>query len=200
MNATRQLIAEHDVILKVLDCLERMARGASGSSGLDAQAAAQALDFLKTFADRCHHGKEEGVLFPLMEQHGMPRHVGPIAVMLGEHEQGRARIRGMANALADGKGPEFAHDALAYVELLRDHIAKENEVLFPMADGLLGEAGAAEAWRRFEAVEHEDMGAGTHERYLALSEELCRRFGVEAATAPTHGGGCCGHEPGHGCH
>jgi hemerythrin-like domain-containing protein len=63
LSATQILMAEHEVILNVLDCLEAVADAASGSSELDARSAADILDFLSTFADRCHHAKEEQCLF-----------------------------------------------------------------------------------------------------------------------------------------
>jgi hemerythrin-like domain-containing protein len=203
MHPTRALVEEHEVILSVLDCLDRMVQAAEQGRGLDRAAAAQALDFLRTFADTCHHGKEEELLFPLLERRGLPRHAGPLAVMLAEHEAGRALIRRMVAAIGDPAAPpparaaDFAPAASAYVELLREHIAKENGVLFPMAESMLRSDDAESLEKAFERTEREHLGAGTHERYLAIANALCERFGVQPrATAPIAGG--CGHGP-RGC-
>ena len=97
------------------------------------------LDFLKIFVDKCHHGKEEDILFPALEAAGMPREGGPIGIMLHEHVLGRGLIRDMDAALAGSADPRsFVAPALDYIELLTQHIAKENSVLLPIAERLLG--------------------------------------------------------------
>lgn len=197
--ATQILKAEHDVILNVLDCLAKLAGQASTSQTLDAATARDILELLGTFADKCHHGKEEGALFPLLVRRGLPDKVGPLAVMLSEHETGRAEIAGMRAAVVAWDAGQldaalrFAGHAHAYVDLLRDHIAKENNVLFPMADGMLSEADQEEVLKRFGAVESDDVGAGVHERCIALAGDLMRRLDVTPADRPiVQAGGCCG--------
>ncbi len=93
MQATDILMQEHEVILRVIATLEveadRLAEGQEVRPGFFLDAA----DFIKGFADGCHHKKEEGVLFEAMAAAGLPKQTGPIAVMLTEHEQGRAFTR-----------------------------------------------------------------------------------------------------------
>jgi hemerythrin-like domain-containing protein len=139
-----------------------------------------AADFIKGFADGCHHKKEEGVLFEAMAAAGLPKQAGPIAVMLTEHEQGRAYTRGMREAagrLAAGDASAreaVVRNALGYAALLRQHIQKENGILFPMADQVIPVAKQAQVADDFERVEHEETGEGVHEKYLALAEVLER--------------------------
>ena len=99
MKPTEILSGEHRIIEQVLDCLEKIAQNCATEGRLDRTSAEQALDFFRNFADRCHHGKEETHLFPAMEAKGFPRQGGPTGVMLSEHEQGRAYIRGMAEVI-----------------------------------------------------------------------------------------------------
>src|SRR6185503_14132322 len=82
LHPTEVLRAEHEVILNVLECLGVVAEKAARTRILDVHSAEEILDFLRVFADRCHHGKEEGALFPALGRKGMPTHVGPVAVML----------------------------------------------------------------------------------------------------------------------
>jgi hemerythrin-like domain-containing protein len=137
-----------------------------------------AAGFIKGFADGCHHVKEEGVLFPTMAAYGMPTQTGPIAVMLGEHEQGRAFTRGMraaAEQLAAGDASAKAAviaNAKGYAELLRQHILKEDGILFPMANEVIPAAQYDVVMDGFERVEHEETGEGVHEKYLALAAAL----------------------------
>jgi hemerythrin-like domain-containing protein len=204
MKATDVLREEHEVIQQVLDCVEVLAQRAEKSGELDLASARRALDFLGTFADRCHHGKEEQGLFPLLNLKGLPKHVGPIAVMLAEHDQGRAAIRGMRDALQGGENGkpgaarDFAGAARAYVDLLRQHIDKENGVLFPMADQMLGEPDQRALLGGFDKLEAGDLGAGTHERYLALARDLCTRLGVAWRPHATVPHACCGNHSGCG--
>lgn len=199
MRPTEILSAEHRVIERVLDCLEGIAATAARGP-LDVEAADQALRVLRTFADACHHGKEEDRLFPRMKARGMPTHVGPVAVMLAEHELGRAAIRGMSEGLASTKRGEahgtvrFVEDAHTYVALLRQHIAKEDQILFPMAESILTDADRSELLAEFASFEHNDVGAGTHEEMLGLVDGLCARLGIkphERDATPLSG--CCAH-------
>ncbi|HVS19800.1 MAG TPA: hemerythrin domain-containing protein, partial [Planctomycetota bacterium] len=177
-------------------CLEALANQARAQGRLDRERAAQALEVLCTFADRCHHGKEEDLLFAWMARRGMPTHVGPIAVMLDEHKSGRALIARMQAAVAADEAEAFAAAGLQYVVLLRDHIAKEDGVLFPMAESMLDDAAREELLAAFRTFEHEDLGSGVHERMLAIADALAAHYGVQPAAerAPTAAGsGCCGH-------
>jgi hemerythrin-like domain-containing protein len=137
-----------------------------------------AADFIKGFADGCHHRKEEGVLFKAMHANGMPAGQGPIAVMLSEHEQGRKFTQGMrAAALRLQSGDASARQSLVqnvlgYAVLLRQHIQKEDQVLFPMAGRIIPVDKQEQVVEDFEKVEHEETGAGVHEKYLALAEAL----------------------------
>jgi hemerythrin-like domain-containing protein len=200
MKPTEILMAEHRVIEQVLDCLAKLAHDCDTQSTLDRNSASKLLELLSTFADRCHHGKEENQLFTMLERRGLPRHVGPMAVMLEEHTVGRNLITDMRNALADAPvrpndaARRFHRAASAYVELLRDHIAKEDGVLFPMAESMLNDADREQVLREFAAVERDDLGAGVHDRMLALADELADHFNVPKAatrTAATPSGHCC---------
>jgi len=199
MRPTEILSAEHRVIEQVLDCVEKIAEGAERRGALDAEAATASIRFLKTFADRCHHGKEEGQLFPAIGERGIPTRVGPVAVMLDEHELGRREIAAMESAVQSVRGNDpkalglYVAHARAYVELLREHILKEDNILFPMAEAALSDEDRARVLAAFEKVESEDLGHGMHEDMLVVADWLAERFGVEKASArvPAAFHGCC---------
>lgn len=133
MTATATLRMEHALILRALDVLEAAADRLAAGARVPEVAWAGLLDWCVRFADGRHHAKEERVLFPALEAAGLPRAGGPIGVMLEEHEVGRALVRGMRDTAADVR----AARARAYVDLLRAHIHKENDVLFEIADAVL---------------------------------------------------------------
>jgi hemerythrin-like domain-containing protein len=112
-----------------------------------------------------------------MADRGFPLRGGPIAVMLHEHEMGRAFIKGIAEGAAKiGNDPvaakQIAENAKGYIELLRNHIGKENNILFPMADRALSAEDQADLGKAFEKHEAEETGAGVHEAMLKLLQEL----------------------------
>ena len=176
--ATQMLRKEHDAILRMLDATERAAQLLDRAGPVKPDTLTGLLEFFRLFADRCHHGKEEDLLFPLLEKKGVPREGGPIGVMLFEHDQGRSLIQQMAeSAEAYGRGDapagaRWAGAARQYAELLREHINKENNILFVMAERLLTESEQRELAGAFENLEVEKMGAGTHERLHALMDKL----------------------------
>jgi len=176
VTVTADLVREHHVIERVLEALRRRVDGAAAGGEVPVAALRAIVTFSQRFIDRCHHGKEESCLFPCLERLGVPREDGPIGVMLAEHETGRRYVAQIAAALdAYAAGTAAAKAVLdpcrAYADLLQQHIFKENNILFPMGDGLMGEADQDDNRRCFERTE-EQLGAGEHDRLEALAEEI----------------------------
>lgn len=165
---TAMLRHEHEVILRALGLLQRLGQGLEAGKPVNRQALAWLVDFFRTFADRCHHAKEERHLFPALERCGIPRHGGPVGVMLYEHEQGRAFLR----AMVEGNDRQLAEAIRGYGTLLSGHIEKENGILFPMAEQVLAEEEQQVLVQAFDAVEQEVVGPGIHERLLADLDRL----------------------------
>jgi hemerythrin-like domain-containing protein len=136
------------------------------------------LDFLVNFVDRCHHGKEEDLLFPALQAKGIKKEGGPIGVMLDEHRRGREIIKALGLGLEKLKkgdpsaAGEFAREMRSYMELLDGHIEKENTILFPAAEDLLSEEEDEELFKGFERLEEERVGPGKHEAFHRLLERL----------------------------
>lgn len=196
LSITGVLMAEHRNIEKVLLCLERMADEFEVAGSINPVLAGDAVEFLRTYADRLHHGKEEAHLFPAMERRGLPREVGPTAVMRSEHEEGRAHVRAMGDAAERNDVRSFVGEARGYVELLRNHIMKEDQVLFPMADSIIPAAEQDDLRGIFDRVENLDLGPETLGKMLAASARLCARYDVVEVPRPAAGSGCgqcCGH-------
>jgi len=183
LKATETLITEHRAIERMLAVLETAARRLDAGERPRPDLFREAVDFVRNFADRCHHGKEEDNLFPRMEARGIPRNGGPLGMMLWEHDQGRAHVGAIAGAIdAYESGDQaaalvIAENARGYVELLQEHIMKEDNVLFPMADSVLSPDDQQELATRFEQIETKVMGPGVHERYHQLLDDLEQEVG-----------------------
>lgn len=182
MNPIQSLMQEHRLIEKVLHALEVFAERAARGGAAPREDLGRFTSFLTTFADECHHGKEEGILFTAMAEAGMPANAGPIAVMLHEHEVGRRYIEKLG-ALASGTGPisereagELSQAAGGYAAFLRSHIGKEDHILYPMAENLLPAEEMARMAGRFEDFERDRMGDKTHQCFHHDAEALIAAY------------------------
>lgn len=182
MYATQELRDEHEGIRIALAVLDHLADEAEAGRSVSADDIEQIVDFLRTFADRCHHGKEEDLLLPALERAGIPREDGPIGVMLADHDEGRTHIRAMSESIAglreDAPGAKaaFASAARGYAQLLNEHIMKENSVLFVMAEQNLSPEEHTRLAEGFEQIEQERIGPGVHEQYHALLHRLQDKY------------------------
>ena len=134
-NCIEELRADHETILAEL-------------AKLEADPAGYAKEFLKFTAEFAepHHHKEEEVLFPKLEEKGIPKDGGPIGVMLMEHEMKRGYVKELAGGDISAAG--------RIISLLRDHIAKENDILYPMAEQVLSEEELAGMASKCEEVKN----------------------------------------------
>jgi hemerythrin-like domain-containing protein len=179
---TGLLREEHQLILRVLDVLQLLLeKGDAGEWDIDAWR--ECVEFFRLFADACHHGKEEDLLFPELVSRGMPREGGPIAVMLFEHKQGRGFVARMAKALEDAGDGEveplsrLEHAARAYLQLLRAHIAKEDNVLFNMADQMVDGPSCDRLCSEYDVVCARHFEGRTKEQLEILAGELLSQYG-----------------------
>jgi len=179
MHPIQSLMDEHQTILRALASLEALLGPDHAEEPTDTLR--ECVDFLRTYADRLHHGKEEALLFPALERRGMPAEHGPTAAMRHEHEQGRALVGRMAVALeAEPVDRDAVREAgLAFVALLRDHIAKEDHVLFPMAERTLPGSDLHALGLAYDRVEAEDFPPDIHDRLESWARELAQRLGVD---------------------
>jgi hemerythrin-like domain-containing protein len=170
------------VIERVLTALERASSRLSKGEDVYLRFFTGTTVFIKNFADGCHHQKEEGILFPAMVENGLSKQTGPLAVMLVEHEEGRRLTQKMRQAIEhlqtrdDAGRNELVQNAMGYVKLLRQHIYKEDNILFPMADEVIPASHYAPIMDAFEHVEKIETGEGVHEKYEALAEWLKREI------------------------
>lgn len=178
MRATNVLVEEHRVIERVLNALETAVERLEQDQPVRPEFFLSATEFIRGYADGCHHQKEEGVLFVTMSEAGIPTRGCPLGVMLAEHELGRQYTQAMTSAAEDMRAGDASAKGRAimssrsYVTLLRQHIFKEDNILFPMAEGVIpaGQQGPLED--RFAQVVLEEAAQGAHEKFQKLAMAL----------------------------
>jgi uncharacterized protein len=175
------LMNDHQTTEKVFEAVERALAGPGNpSAGLLSDAARYFMEYV----DGCHNKKEENHLFPLIEQRGIPRHGGPLAVMLMEHEQNRAmlpQLTGLVDAYVGGDAgvlSQLRAVVADYVALMKSHFWKENDILYPMARRVMSAADGQAVIAGIEATEA-SVGADTRAKYYGLADRIIRGGGVE---------------------
>jgi len=142
-DVTNVMVVEHKLILRMVALVERNSALVEEGKFTDWQFFLDAVDFIRHYADRFHHAKEEDTLFTALMANGMPETGSPIEAMHIHHEQGRAFVRDVEaaakKALAGETGQEaiIVENARGYAALLREHIHTEDNILYPLAEKTL---------------------------------------------------------------
>lgn len=179
MKPTDILEHEHEVILKMTSIMRKMAQGIEKA---DNETLGKIIEFIRTFADKCHHAKEEKVLFVEAEKNGIPKEGGPIGMMLVEHDEGRGYVRNMDAALQKIKNGDksayalYKENMLNFAQLLEPHIDKENNILYQMINMHIPEEENPSILEKFEKMEKEDVGEGVHEKFHEWVHDLEKQY------------------------
>jgi hemerythrin-like domain-containing protein len=182
-DITQRLKDEHQLILRMLALLEKNALASEEGSFSDYRFYLDGVDFIRNYADRFHHAKEEDILFEALIENGMPRANSPVAAMLMEHDQGRAFVRGMEEAATralNGEADQVAaivSNARGYLELLREHISKEDEILYPLAERVIPAEMRGSIVEGYQKAE-EKAAQGLEAHYRAVVEGYEKQAGM----------------------
>jgi hemerythrin-like domain-containing protein len=180
MDPTDMLMNEHQLIKQVLRCLERLLAETEKERRLEETPARQALGFLREYAEGVHLSKEEELLFPAIRRMGRTAENALIGDLHDDHIAGRAALTAMAETLpaaAEGEPravETFVRHGRDYAAMLRRHIRREDDYLFPMAGLSLGFEEQRDLLERFKDLDR-DLPAG---RFECLADELADRYGV----------------------
>jgi hemerythrin-like domain-containing protein len=168
---------EHRYILKVIGAMTLLAESLEKGEQVEPETFKNIVEFMRIFADKCHHVKEEALLFPLLEKRGVSPQGCPIGVLIHDHQTGRTLVTGLAEA-AEGyqKGDTTTIDALlknihGITELYPGHIWKEDYLAFPMANKVLNAEDQQSLSEEFEKVD-ENIGRDVYQRLIFLADHL----------------------------
>jgi len=179
MYSTDILKEEHRTIRTVLTLVNSLCTHLETGQTVSPSVLAEVVDFIREFADRLRHGKEEDLLFPAMVAAGIPKEGGPIGVMLYEHEEGRRYVKAMVDALSQKDTAAYIQNARNYTHLLDQHIFKEDNILYPMADRSLSPDQQQELEREYARVEQELDGPARRSQAEELIQRLTADYGNE---------------------
>lgn len=177
--STASLRRDHELIEKVIKAMESTIQLLNNGKQIPESILLPVIDFSKNFTDVCHHSKEEKSLFPALEKAGLPRNMGPIAMMLIDHERSREIGNAMEESakeyLLSGNSTKLVNDMQQYVEHITEHLWKENNKLFMMAEARLQYVSQKvdKELNDIEISQLKDLGK-SREHYETLAENLVR--------------------------
>jgi Uncharacterized conserved protein len=182
MKPTEDLMKDHQAIENMLEIIAKIEENVKIKGHSDLDEIDEIVDFLRTFADNFHHGKEEKIYFPELIEAGMSSVNSPVAVMLFEHEVGRGHVRDIASSIeAIRSGDISATEKMVaamqgYVNLMISHIQKENNVLFPLGNKMLPPAKQEVLTKHIHVMEENVMGEELQKKYRELLHRLSRKY------------------------
>lgn len=171
-NLTNMLSEEHKHILKVVNALNRECDAIGDGKKLDKEFFSKAVDFIRNYADKYHHAKEEDILFAELNKNEERMHCNPVPQMVYEHEQGRSFVKGLEESLKRNDKEGVLTNGKNYAALLQDHIFKEDNILYPLADEALTKKDQLDMLKRAEEA---NQKLGYEKKYLLLAQELEKR-------------------------
>lgn len=171
-KAIKILVEEHKNILKMVDALEKECNEIKSGEKVDEDFFRKIIDFIKNYADKFHHAKEEEILFKEFcktEEEGC-LHCNPVEQMIYEHNLGRDFVKGIEEGITEKNKRKIAENALGYVNLIREHIFKEENILYPMAENVLNKKIKERILKKFNEVEKQKKE--NKKRYLHFIKSI----------------------------
>ena len=175
--STASLRRDHDLIAKVTRAMESTVSLLKDGRQVPEFILLPVVDFTKNFTDVCHHTKEEKSFFPALADAGLPTDMGPIPVMLADHRRSREIGQSMEISarkyLESGDPADLICDMELYVEHITEHLWKENNRLFVMADARL-QYVSAKVDGELGSIESEQLHTigKTRQHYEQLASDL----------------------------
>jgi len=180
---TKVLEEDHHFIQKVVGAMAVLAETLEAGKEVEKKTLHDIVEFMRIFADKCHHGKEETHLFPALEKKGVPMRGCPLGILIAEHQKSRDFVKQLAEATDSyANGNASAREALlkslhGLTDLYPNHIWKEEYLAFPMADKILSSEEQRDLSEKFEMVEKE-IGLDVHQRFEQFAKELEEKTGA----------------------
>lgn len=175
---------EHQHILRMLDVVRKMCLKILHHQEVNYNDFYKVIDFVRNYADKHHHSKEEELLFKELKSHLKEEgRVGPVTGMLIEHDLGRHYMQNLEQALGLlEKGDEEAKldiiaNSISYTDLLHRHIDKEDKLIYPLGERELSQDILDRVEHESKLIEDRATESQLQKKYVDILEELERKVG-----------------------
>lgn len=179
MDCIELMVEEHKYIKRMLKVIRKYCYKVLKDEKVEYNDFFKIIDFVRNYADKHHHGKEEKLLFDRMM-----KELGPTAQMLVrhgmlvEHDLGRLHMQELEAALNkvlsgdDEARLDVIANAISYTHLLERHIEREDGVVYKYARNNLVQETMNELDAQCEKLEKEASEQHMQDKYISLITEL----------------------------
>lgn len=179
MNCIELMVEEHVHIKRMLAVIRKYCYRILKGEQVQYEDFFTLIDFVRNYADKHHHGKEETMLFNRMVEE-----LGPVAEklvkhgMLVEHDIGRLHMQDLEAAVKrvlegdDEARLDVIANAVSYTHLLHRHIQKEDDVVYKFAGSKLDPATLDRLNKECERYEQDEQAKAVRRKYLAMIDEF----------------------------
>ncbi|MCF6157993.1 MAG: hypothetical protein E3K32_05345 [wastewater metagenome] len=171
----KKLVDEHGLIKRLLALIPHIVEYIENSVNVDKELVLQCVDFIRAYADKYHHMKEEDILFKYVDNNAEI-----IQIMYKDHDTGRNHVRQVIEGAEKGNKAQIREHLLAYRELLMQHIKKEDEILYPWIDRQLSVTQVGEMFKQCTEADA-SVGDELPKKYERFIIELEEKFLQEVA-------------------
>ncbi len=168
----KKLVDEHVLIKRLLALILAVSENIDVDLEEDRQLILDVVDFIRTYADKFHHAKEEEILFKYFDEN-----LDILKVIHEDHESARSHVKTVVEAVDNRDKNTVVNHLNAYKELLTEHIKKEDEILYPWMDRNLSTQEVGELFSKFADVDrqYEDVP----EKYEIFVVSLENKFKIK---------------------
>lgn len=165
-KASQDLTLEHNMIIVMLNILERVCSSIKSRKKTDLDDLQQIVDLIRVFNGRFHNGKEESCFYPALQQAWIKKEDDIIASIILEHERARELVQQMQKAVSCNfiATHKFISSSKAFIDLQRHNIERENTILFPLADSMLSHEKQQEIKMNFRIFEEAVISKGKYDQ------------------------------------
>jgi len=178
MTPTENLIKEHEEINELLDIMSKIALKIKSKDVFYPTDVEEIIDYLIIIIDKSHHGKEDEVFYPELISSGIPKETAPLSIINYEHTLAKRYLKDISSCVVNCKiGNDFSGELLAdsltnYVVVIKNHIQREEEIIFPIANEVLSSEKQNEITQRFEDIEQKNISHGFFDHFNKLLKKL----------------------------
>ncbi|MBS3160045.1 hemerythrin domain-containing protein [Candidatus Woesearchaeota archaeon] len=156
-DALKILIKEHENILIVVERLEKELKELKNKE-IDTDFFEKIIKFIRGYADKFHHAKEEDILFKEFNKCAEEGcvHCNPVEQMLFEHDEGRKNLKLIEAGLKEKNKTKLIEGVKGYISIIKEHIFKEDNILYPMADSAFSTNTKNKILSKFKLIEQKE--------------------------------------------
>lgn len=182
MDAVDLMKEEHEYIKRGLKVIRKMSISILESGEIDYEDFKSIIEFIRNYADKHHHNKEESILFKKMQEQAGEMVKAPLSGMFIEHDLGRLFISNLELALQRVKDGDrdsrvdVIANAIGYADLLNRHIDKEDNAIYSFARRTLSADALEDVNNACSLVEKSAKENNIQDTYTEILKSLERKW------------------------